>query len=208
MKTLCSHLIRLTVVMLLAGAGAAMSAQVSSSQSSSQQDGRIITTHLDTLATKASDSVNLNIDERMMQISARFLSGDDPDEERIKQLVSGLKGLYVRRLEFDADNQYGPADIEPIRAQLRSPIWTRMVGVQNKKEGSVEVYLMMNGNVVSGLTLLSAEPRELTIVNILGPIDLDKLSELEGHLGIPELGLERAKPRPRRERNQEEDEEQ
>jgi hypothetical protein len=35
--------------------------------------------------------------------------------------------------------------------------------------------------------VLSADPRELTIVNIVGPIDLDKLAGLEGNFGIPRM---------------------
>jgi len=41
--------------------------------------------------------------------------------------------------------------------------------------------------------VLSAEPKELTIVNIDGPIDPEQLSELGGHLGIPPFG--RSKPK-------------
>lgn len=191
MKKFCFQVSLLIIAMMFAAAAASVSAQVNPPA----QDGRINFAFLDALAAKANDTVNLNIDERMMQISAQFLSGDDPDEQKVKELVNGLKGIYVRSLEFETENQYTLSDIEPIRAQLRSPLWTRMVGVHNKAEGGVEVYLMMNGNQVGGLTVLSVEPKEITVVNILGPIDLDKLSQLEGHLGIPQLGLDRAKQR-------------
>jgi hypothetical protein len=30
-------------------------------------------------------------------------------------------------------------------------------------------------------------------VNIVGPIDLEKLSELEGQFGVPDLGIEQEK---------------
>jgi len=46
-----------------------------------------------------------------------------------------------------------------------------------------------------GLVILSAEPKELTVVNIVGPINLDQLSDLGGHLGIPPVQMEKpAKP--------------
>ena len=41
--------------------------------------------------------------------------------------------------------------------------------------------------------MVSSQPRELTIVNIVGPVDLDKLADLEGRMGIPELGIEAKK---------------
>jgi len=43
------------------------------------------------------------------------------------------------------------------------------------------------------LVVLSAEPKELTVVNIDGPIDPEQLSELSGHMGIPSFG--RSKPK-------------
>src|SRR2546427_406625 len=50
-----------------------------------------------------------------------------------------------------------------------------------------EIYANIRGEDVVGLTIINAEPRELTIVNIVGPVDLDKLSNLEGQFGIPHL---------------------
>jgi len=41
--------------------------------------------------------------------------------------------------------------------------------------------------------VLHTDDRELTVVNIVGPVDLDKLAALDGHLGIPDLGIEKPK---------------
>jgi hypothetical protein len=35
--------------------------------------------------------------------------------------------------------------------------------------------------------VIASEPREFTIVNIVGSIDLDKISQLEGQFGIPKM---------------------
>jgi len=59
----------------------------------------------------------------------------------------------------------------------------------------VEVYLMLVGDQISGLAVLSVEDKELTVVNIVGPVDLEKLSQLEGQFGVPELGIEPPKPK-------------
>jgi hypothetical protein len=42
---------------------------------------------------------------------------------------------------------------------------------------------------IDGIAILALEPRRLTFVNIVGRIDLEKLSQLEGQFGIPELGI-------------------
>ena len=46
---------------------------------------------------------------------------------------------------------------------------------------------------VLGLAILSLEPKELTVVNFVGSIDLEKVSALEGKMGIPKMKLEKTK---------------
>ena len=159
----------------------------------SAQDPRIQLSHLDHLATRASQTVDVSVDERLIQLAAKVFNDKDEDEAQIKKLVSGLKGIYVKSFEFDNEGDYSPADVESIRSQLRGPLWSRLVNVTSKKEGIVEVYLMLNGDQVSGLAVLAFEAKELTVVNIVGPVDLQKLSQLEGQLGVPELGIEAPK---------------
>ncbi len=81
--------------------------------------------------------------------------------------------------------------MESIRGQLQTPSWSRIVSAQNKPEGETsEIYLMTasDGGTVLGMAIIDAQPKELTVVNIVGPIDMDKLSQLEGKMGIPRLG--------------------
>jgi hypothetical protein len=40
---------------------------------------------------------------------------------------------------------------------------------------------------MAGIIVISAEPRELTFVNIVGPIEVDQLADLGGEFGIPKL---------------------
>ena len=48
---------------------------------------------------------------------------------------------------------------------------------------------MLANDKISGIAVIATEPTHLTIVNIVGPIDLEKLSALEGNFGIPELKI-------------------
>jgi len=157
------------------------------------QDSRLQMASLDHLAAKASETVDVSLDERLTRLAARYLSDKDADEKAVKKLIEGIKGIYVKSFEFDADGQYVAADVEAIRSQLRGPGWTRLINVTSKKEGNVEVYTLFNGDQIGGLAVLVTEDRELTIVNIVGPVDLDKLAKLEGQFGVPELGIEQKK---------------
>ena len=157
------------------------------------QDSRLQMSSLDHLAAKANQTVDVNIDERLMHIAAKVLDDKDEDEREVKKLVNGLKGIYVKSFEFETDGQYTPGDLETIRTQLRGPGWTRLVNVTSKKDGMLEVYLLFNGDMVGGLAVLHTDDKELTVVNIVGPVDLDKLAKLEGQLGVPDLGIESQK---------------
>ena len=159
------------------------------------QNPRIQTSQLDALASKASETVDVNIDESLIALTAKFLSSKDDDEKKVKEIVNGLKGIYVKSFEFEAEGQYSEADLESIRSQLRNPAWSRIINVRSKKDGSIEVYLMHTGAQISGLALLATELKEFTVINLVGPVDLEKLTQLEGQFGIPELGLEESKPK-------------
>jgi photosystem II stability/assembly factor-like uncharacterized protein len=161
------------------------------------QNPRIQTSQLDALAAKASQTVDVNIDEGLMALTTKFLSNKDDDEKKVKELVSGLKGVYVKSFEFEAEGQYTDADLESVRSQLRNPAWSRIINVKSKKDGTIEVYLMHAGGQISGLALLAAELKEITVINIVGPVNLEKLTDLQGQFGIPELGLENSKPKPK-----------
>jgi len=154
------------------------------------QDAKLRIDHLEKLAAKASEVTDVTLDGPLLQLATRFLSSGDPDEEGVKELIKGLKGVYVKSFEFDEKGAYSKADLDSIRAQLHGPGWARMVNVQSKEDKEmVEVYTMTGGDQITGLALVTAEPQELTVVNIVGPISLEKLSKLGGHMGIPHVDV-------------------
>jgi len=143
--------------------------------------------NFDKLAAKASDTVDVSLSGSLLRFATKFLSDDDKDEAKVKKLVGGLKGIYVKSFEFKKPGEYTAADVESFRAPLRPPDWERIVGVHSTEEGeTVEVYVKNEGKGIGGLAIIASEPKELTLVNIVGAIDLDSLSELGGHFGIPE----------------------
>lgn len=154
------------------------------------QQPRLEISGLEKFEAKAVETVEVTLDKSLLQLAAKFLSSKKPDEAKVKELVAGLQGVYVRRFEFEKEGVYSPADLEALRSQLRTPGWSRIVGVRSLKGGdNVDVYISNTESKINGLAIIAAEPKELTVVNIVGSIDLDKLSELEGQFGIPKLGI-------------------
>jgi len=145
----------------------------------------------DQLAPKASKTVEVNLDGNMLNFVKNFLSDDKKDEAEAKRIIGKLKGIYVRSLEFDKDGEYSEADIDALRKQFSGPGWSKMVDVREKgKHGdNAGVYIKTDGKEMSGLVVLAFEPREVTIVNIVGVIDPAELRSLGGKAGIPNLDL-------------------
>ena len=75
-----------------------------------------------------------------------------------------------------------------MRKQLSGPGWSALVQVHRRDpREDVDVYVNMEDDKVKGLAVIASEPREFTIVNIVGSIDVDKIGRLEGQFGIPQL---------------------
>lgn len=148
----------------------------------------------DKLAAKATEKVDVTLEGPMLEMASRFLK-DSGDERQVKQLISGLKGIYVRSFEFDKEGQYSEADVSAIRSQLRSPEWSSVVDVRDKTE-SVTVYMKSDGKQTQGIVVVAAEPKELTFVQIIGSIDPTMLGALGGKFGIPKMDFAMPKPKP------------
>jgi len=150
------------------------------------------------LADKASESVNVTLDSQLLGMGCRFLNGDDPEQADVKKLCTSLSGIYVRSYTFDSDFAYPKADVEGVRRQLSGPGWSRIVEARSNKENTnVDVYVMLDNGKAKGLGIIASEPREFTVVNIVGNIDLEQLHSLEGKFGVPNLEIETAKkPEP------------
>jgi hypothetical protein len=145
---------------------------------------------LDKLDAKASEVVNVQLDGALLQLASRFLSEKDPDEAHVKKLVAKLKGVYVKSFEFDDRDQYKESDVEELRTQLKAPGWSRIVGTRSKRNGdNSDIYLKTDAGQISGLVIIVMDPRELTIVNIVGSILPEDLRDLGGHLGIPKIDI-------------------
>jgi hypothetical protein len=158
------------------------------------QTAKLQLDQLDVLSNRASETVDVKLDEHLLQMTAKFFSSKDNEDVEIRDLIKNLKGIYVKSFTFDKENEYSAAEVDTVVAQLRGGGWSKIVGITSKKNGdNVDVYLLTIADQIAGLAVVSAEPKEFTVVNIVGPINLEKLSELEGSFGVPMLNLPKAK---------------
>lgn len=140
------------------------------------------------LSARASNTVDVTLDQSMLQFASGFLDSKDPDEAQAKNIISKLKGLYVHSFQFDKPGQYTEQDVAAIQNYLKGPGWTRIVDVKSKSEGqNVQVYFRKEGQQFKGLVVLATEPTQLTFVDLVGPITPEDLRALGGQFGIPKV---------------------
>jgi len=146
--------------------------------------------NFDAIAGKAMKSVDISLDTSLLGLAAGFMDASNPDEASIKEIIGGLKGIYVRSYTFATDFAYPDADVDGLRKQLSEPGWQKLVAVHDGPQHShVDIYVSLDGGHANGLAIIASHPREFTIVNIVGAIDLQKLHQLQGKFGIPQMPL-------------------
>ncbi|HJQ34917.1 MAG TPA: DUF4252 domain-containing protein [Pyrinomonadaceae bacterium] len=155
--------------------------------------GRLRLESLEPLKPKAAEAVDIDIDGILIKLAGSVLTEEDADERAVKEFVSGLKGVYVRSYEFKKEGEFTESDVSGVRAQLQSPAWSRVMDVKSRgiDFGDAEVYVASAGGRVQGLTLLVVEPKEVTVINIVGDVDLDKIKKLDGDLRLPHIHIRR-----------------
>ncbi|HLM57089.1 MAG TPA: DUF4252 domain-containing protein [Pyrinomonadaceae bacterium] len=164
-----------------------------SAAASAQDRGRIRLESLDQLGSKAFEAVNVEIDSILINLAGSVLSDKDDEEKGVKELIKGLRGLYVRSYEFKAGGQYAESDLSQIRSQLSGPGWSRVLSLKNRGDDfdDAEVYAAREGNRVEGLVILAVDPKEVTVINLVGSVDLDKLQRLADGIRLPRVRIER-----------------
>ena len=135
---------------------------------------------LDKLGANATGSTNITLEGDTLKLATSFL-GDD------KSVFRNLTGVYVRSFEFDKPGQYKEADLAPLRAYLKTLQWSKIVDTKDANETS-EIYVQaLPNNKIGGLAIVSAEPKEVSVVFISGVLNVSDLAKLGGNLGIPDI---------------------
>lgn len=165
---------------LLLSAGSAAQASPAPPES-----GRLTLPDFSGLASRATESTEVSVGPWMLHFASHFASRRDPDGAGTRRLLANLKGITIHSYEFDHDNAYSIADVNRVREQLAAPQWRRLVQVRHKDQENVDMYVSTEAEKTTGLALISSEPRALTIINVVGPINPDDLEQLSGHLDLP-----------------------
>ncbi len=127
----------------------------------------LISTCLDKLAARASEKQEVTIGpETARGRSGPALVAPGPKAEAAKQVISELKGIYVRSYEFDDDKAYSMDDINThSQAVDRRRAGSKLCRTSKRAKADdwelQEVYFFQQGGKINGIFLINAEPGEL-----------------------------------------------
>jgi len=141
------------------------------------------------LAARASNVTEVTLNKNMLGFAAKVMNDKNKNDEAARKLIEGLDGIYVREYEFDKEGEYAMVDIDKLRQAFETPEWTPLVRERDRKSGeTTDVLVKQVNGETRGMFILTAEPKELTIVLILGPVRMDQLGMLGGLGGLGSLG--------------------
>jgi hypothetical protein len=150
------------------------------------QDGHLNLPDFTGLAARASDHTDVSLDGGLVNFAGQFVDDKNPDAAQVHKLMVGIKNIEIHTYKFTTDDAYSKSDVDKIRRQLQAPNWKRLVQTHNNQEREdVDIYMSMDGQATNGLAIIATEPRQLTVINLVGTIDLKGLAKLGGQMGIP-----------------------
>jgi hypothetical protein len=136
------------------------------------------------LRSHATESVDISLGSLPLKLAGWIAGHDagDPDSAEAAVVLKSLQKLHVRHYEFASDYAYPRADIDAVRSQLSGAGWSELVRVRNPgKSEDVDIYLAIDKDRITGVAIVASEPREFTIVNAVGSLDLAQVDQLRRH---------------------------
>ncbi len=99
--------------------------------------------------------------------------------EKVKGVAANVSRVFVRNYEFDKPGQYSDADLEKLRKQVSDGSgWSRILSTKEEHESN-EIYMFSQDGKPGGFLLIAAEEKELSVVYVVGSIDLASLASLK-----------------------------
>ena len=143
------------------------------------------------LSTQAAVKSSFTLDRDMLNAAAGL--SQDPDGE-LRQAVNKLDGVSVHLLRFGAGGMADPAEVDAVRAAYHLRGWKHLVTTSNSggpvRNGTTDVWLVMDGVNLRGAVVLAETPKSLTLVTVAGNLSPVDLLHLRGHFGIPRFDRE------------------
>lgn len=135
--------------------------------------GQKLDLNFDSVAAKAQNKTEVDLEGPVLTAMQKSVNNKD-----LAGILQKVTGVFVRTYEFEKNGAYSDADLQTLRKQVTgAPGWSRVVNVKEDNE-STEIYVFSDAGQPAGFLIISAEPKELTVVHVQGTIQLAQLQEV------------------------------
>jgi len=138
------------------------------------------------LKATATDSVDITFGPSLLGMVSWLMDDHDAAGANLKKTVRGLKSVQVRSYRFKQDFVYPRAELDALRAQLSQPGWSQLVKVRDRGKENVDIYIALDNRTIHGVTIIASGLRELTIVNVVGTVNLDQVEGMAKTFASPD----------------------
>jgi hypothetical protein len=145
---------------------------------------------LEPLGLRDTDRVmSLSIGPALLRFAAKHID----DEPEIRQLLRDLDGVRIRIYEIDGDPARVAGRVRGMSESLREDGWEPVLLVRENDEES-HMLLRMQGERISGLTVLVSDASEAVVVNLMGEIDPRRFGDVMLALQVDAPGVGDIRP--------------
>ncbi len=141
---------------------------------------------LTALSSQAAVRNAFTFDRNMLQAAASLMPNDD---EPTRQAINHLDGISVHLLRFGPNGIPDENAVNTIRDSYHLRGWKHIVTTTQAggplRNGTTDVWVVMDGVNLRGAVVLSETPKSLTLVTAAGNLSPVDLLHLRGHFGIP-----------------------
>jgi hypothetical protein len=149
------------------------------------------------LSSEAPVKSNFTLDRTMLGVAAGLVPDSDAPA---RQAINKLDGVSVHTMRFNDAGIPDEGAVEAIRAAYHLRGWKHLVTTSDHgspvRNGTTDVWVVLDGANVRGAVILAETPRSLTLVTVAGNLSPVDLMHLRGHFGIPKLDADDFKNAP------------
>ena len=139
------------------------------------------------LKSAATDTVDLTFGPSLLGLAGWIMDDHDEDSANLKKTLLGLKSVQIRSYRFKENFVYPKEDLDALRAQLSQPGWSQLVKVRNRdSKENVDIYVALENRAIHGVTIIASGPRELTVVNVVGTVNLEQIEGIRKTFAGPD----------------------
>ncbi len=141
------------------------------------------------LEARADEVVKVNLWGLPLEQAKKLLGLRKNVTGSVRSFMNGLTAVYRRTYRF-RQQRASDDDVRPVHQQLASDGWVPLIETADReKPESLSVYSFYDNEQVAGMTVVSSDPDEVTVLKIIGPVDFEALSEIGSGLGLPVMNV-------------------